>query len=178
MLEVGTLINGVEVIGDESKLEYFFNNGYRNAFISLGSIGNTEKRRRIYCKLKSIGFTIPTIIDSTANLSILTEIGEGVFIGKNAIINTNSKIGLCCIINSGAIIEHDCEVDEFVHVSPGTVLNGFVKVGSDTHIGSNSTIKNGLFIGSHTIIGIGSVVVNNIGSNTIAYGNPCREVNK
>lgn len=177
-LPLGYKVNGYEVIGDDSQLEYLYQNGYKYAFVSLGSVGNTSKRRSIYSKLKTIGFNIPSIIDSSANVSKNAIISEGVFIGKSAIVNTSVTIGICAIINTGSIIEHDCLLGDFVHISPGSVLSGSVIIGSDTHIGSNSSVKNDILIGSRTLIGIGSVVVKNIESDKVAYGNPCKEVIK
>ncbi|MFU7517971.1 serine acetyltransferase, partial [Clostridium sp. HCS.1] len=60
--------------------------------ISLGSIGDTSVRRKIYENLKSIGFKFPSIIDKPAIVSKNSTIEEGVFIGKGAIVNSNATI--------------------------------------------------------------------------------------
>jgi sugar O-acyltransferase (sialic acid O-acetyltransferase NeuD family) len=177
-IEKGTLIDSIEVIGKDDDLLELYKSGYTHAFVSLGSVGNTDKRKKIFNFLKKIGFVIPIIIDSTSIISKFSYIGEGSYIGKKVIINSNVTLGICSIINTGAIVEHDCEIGDFVHVAPGSVISGTVKIGSNTHIGTNSTIKNNVIIGKDTIIGVGSVVVNNIASNVIAFGNPCREVKK
>lgn len=173
-----THVNDIEVIGNDDDLSKLYTNGYTHAFVSIGSVGSINLRKNIYLLLKKIGYIIPTIIDATANVSRFSNIGEGTYIGKNAVINANSSLGICSIINTGAIIEHDCEIGDFVHIAPGSVLSGSVKIGSNTHVGTNSTIKNDVSIGKDTIIGVGSVVVNNISSNVVAFGNPCKEVGK
>lgn len=175
---VGSYINDIKIIGCDDDLEMIYKSGIKNAFITIGSIGNTYLRESLYIKTKEIGFNIPTIKDITSIVSTNSIVGEGTFIGKRSVINSNCIIGKNCIINTGSIIEHDCIVGDFVHISPGSVLSGNVKIGYKTHIGANSTIIQGIEIGENSIIGAGSVVVKDIKSNIKAYGNPCMEVNR
>ena len=167
---------GVSVVGTDDTLPQLLNDGWTDAFISVGSIGSTGLRRKLYKMIKIIGFSVPSIIDPTATISREVIIDEGVFIGKGAIVNTGSRIGTCVIINTGAIIEHDCEIGTFAHVSPRTILCGQVSVGDDTHVGAGSVVRQGIKIGACSVIGIGSVVVKDITDNVKAYGNPCRVV--
>ncbi len=169
-------INAIKVLGKDSDAYKVFNQGYKNIFIAIGSIGDTKTREKLYAKLKSIGFEFPVIIDKTAIISENVVIGEGSFIGKGVIINSNSEIGNNCIINTGAIIEHDCIIKDFVHIAPGCTLSGGVNINANSHIGTNSTIIQGIKIGTNTLIGAGSVVVKDIANNKKAYGNPCKEV--
>lgn len=164
------------LIGIDLELPNFFQNGWKHAFITLGSIGDSTIREKIYFMLEHIGFDLPIVIDKTSVVSEFSQIGAGVFIGKKAIVNAGSKIGRCAIINTGAIIEHDCEVGNFTHISPGTILCGKVKIGSESHIGAGSVIKQGIFVGNNAFIGAGSVVVNDVSNGVMAYGNPCRMV--
>jgi len=175
---VGNFVMGIPIIGCDDDLSALFNNGYKYAFVTLGSISNPMLRIKLFEKISKIGYEIPVIIDSTAEVSKYAEVEKGVFIGKQCIVNPDTIIKKGSIINSGAIIEHDCRVGAFAHIAPGAVLSGGVTVGDQTHIGTNATLKQQIKIGSNTIIGIGSVVTQNIKNKIIAYGNPCREVEK
>lgn len=170
-------IMGIPIVGSDEDLEFLYGKGYKEAFITVGSIGDASLRKKLYYKVKEIGFKIPNIIDKTSALSINISLGEGIYVGKKAMINADTKIGNLAIINSSAVIEHECEINDFVHIAPGAILCGNVCIGKDTHIGAGSIIKQGVHIGSKTMIGMGSVVLKNMNDNTIAYGNPCREVN-
>ena len=64
-------INGVRIIGTDEDLEKIYNDGCKNAFISIGSIGDPKIRIRLYKKLKMIGYNFPKIIDKS---SIIAEI--------------------------------------------------------------------------------------------------------
>lgn len=175
---MGKEVLGVSVIGCDDDLPQLFADGYKFAFVTLGSIGNPKLRINLFKKISEIGFEIPNIVDPSAVVSRHVNMETGIFVGKNAVINAGSTIHKGSIINTGAIIEHDCLVGEFAHIAPGSVLSGEVQIGANTHIGANCVIKQQLRIGSGSIIGMGSVVSKDIEDNIIAYGNPCKEVRK
>lgn len=169
---------GISVVGSDDDLQKLFDAGWTDAFISVGSVGNVSIRRKLYAKIKEIGFSVPSIIDPTSVIASDARISEGCFIGKYAIINSGARIGSCAIINTGAVVEHDCEVGDFCHVSPGSIILGGVHVGENTHVGSGSVVKQGVQIGSDTMIGQLSNVLSDISSGVTAYGNPCKVVTK
>ena len=175
---IGKLLIGVPVVGCDDDLPSLINNGYKYAFVTVGSIGNPTLRIELFNMLSEIGYEIPVIVDDSAKVSMHARIEQGVFVGKQSIVNAGCHIQTGAIINSGSIIEHDCQIGAFSHIAPGAVLGGEVVVGDNSHIGSNATVKQQILIGSNSIIGLGSVVLQNIDHHIMAYGNPCREVKK
>lgn len=167
---------GIPVVGSDEDLVSMFNHGWTDAFIAVGSVGNTTIRRRLYELIKGIGFTIPSIVDNTAAIAKGSQIGEGSFIGKKAVINTEAILGCCSIINTGAIVEHECNVGDFSHISPGAVLCGQVRIGHDTHIGAGAVVRQLISVGNNVLIGAGSVVLKDISDGVTAFGNPCKVV--
>lgn len=166
-------ILGINIIGGDSELEYYYNEGYKYAFITVGNVESPMVRIRLYELVNNIGFIIPNIIDASACVSRFASLGKGIFIGKKTVVNAGSSISDCAIVNTSSVIEHDCTIEEFVNVGPGAVLCGNVRVGKNSYIGAKSVIKQKLNIGSNTIIGMGSVVTKSMPSNVLAYGNPC-----
>lgn len=175
---IGMSILGVPVIACDDELTDLLHKGYTHAFVTLGSIGNPLARKRLYTEIEHIGFKIPNIIDPTAIVSRFAELENGVFIAKNAVVNCGSIIGKGTIVNTSSTIEHDCVIDEFVHIAPGAVICGGVHIGRNSHIGAGSIVKQQITIGADSIIGMGSIVLRDIDSNTLAYGNPCKEAEK
>lgn len=169
---------GVPVIGNDDDIPRLKEKGWTHAFITVGSVGNTAIRRRLYKMIKDIDLIIPSIIDTTSVVANDVLLSEGSFVGKNAIINAGSILGICSIINTGSIIEHDCIVGDFSHISPGSIVCGQVNIGSDSHIGAGSVIRQQITIGDNTLIGIGSVIVRDIPERVTAYGNPCKVVDR
>ena len=164
------------LVGIDEDLPMLFSDSWTDAFITLGSIGNSSGRKKIYTLLKRIGFRIPVIIDPSAVVSARAKIGAGTYIAKRTVVNSGSLIGECAIVNTGAIVEHDCCIGNFVHISPGAVLCGQVIVGDDSHIGAGSVVRQGIIIGTRVLIGAGSTVVKNFSNDAKGYGNPCRVV--
>lgn len=169
-------IMDIPIVGSDDDLNKLYEDGYTDAFITVGSVGDVTIRRKLYELVKNIGYHIPNIIDKTGIVSSHAICGEGIFVGKRAVVNANTQIGNCAIINTASVIEHECVVGDFVHVAPGSIVCGNVHIGSETHIGAGCVVKQGIEIGKETMIGAGSVVVKNIGSYVTAYGNPCKEV--
>ena len=172
----GPVLAGVSVVGVDNDLPRLFSEGWRNAFVTLGSIGNPSRRRALFSDLKKIGFSLPSIVDPSAVIGRDVALGDGTFVGKRAVVNTGTKIGQCAIINSGTVLEHDCSIGAFAHISPGCTLCGEVSVGENTHVGAGSVVRQQIRIGNNVLIGAGSVVVKDIANNVTAFGNPCRVV--
>lgn len=160
-----------KVIGTDDMLERYYHKGIRYAFITVGYLGKSKIREKLYEKIKEIGYRLPNIIDESAIMAKNVKMGEGSFVGKRAVVNANSEIGNMCIVNTGAIIEHDCIVGDMSHIAVGTIVCGQTKIGESTFVGANSVIRQGIQIGSNAIIGAGSVVVKNVSDSIIKYGN-------
>ena len=168
----------IPVVGRDEDVPWLKTLGWTDAFISVGSVGNTKIRRKLYEMVKGIGMNVPAIIDASAVVARGVELADGIYIGKRAVINSGTKIGACAIINTGAIIEHECVIGDFSHISSGTTVCGQVTVGKDSHVGAGTVIRQQICIGERVLIGAGSVVVKNITDNVKAYGNPCKVVRK
>lgn len=173
---VGKDVFSIPIVGTDDDIEKLYKNGYQQAIITVGSVGNSDKRIRLYKKLKDTGFSFPVIIDPTAIISKKNVIiSEGVFIGKGVIVNTGVYIGCFSIINTGAIIDHDCRIGQFSHIAPGVKLSGGVQIQDNVHIGIGASVVQSINIGENTVIGAGSVVVSDIDKNKVAFGIPCKE---
>lgn len=168
-----TIAADIVCIGTDDELEPLRQEGYTDAFISLGSIGNPALRIRLAEKAAGFGYQFPNIIDPTAVIGQNVSFGSGIYVGKRAVINYGCLIGDGAIINTGSILEHQCRIGKYCHIAPGAVLCGNVKVGSHSHVGAGSAVKQGISIGNDTVIGLGSTVVKDIGFGVIAFGNPC-----
>ena len=169
-ITAGTKICGCEVIGNDDLLPKLLENGFLDAFITVGSIKSTALRRRLFNLACQIGFNIVNIIDRSAVISEYSKFGKGVFVGKYSVINADAQIGNCAIINTGAIVEHECSIGDFAHVSVGSKLCGNVTIENDSFIGAGSTVIQGITVGKDSIIGAGSIVIKNVEEGSVRYG--------
>lgn len=173
---IGKKVCGISVVGTDDDLKDLYEQGYKYAFVAIGSVGDSKKRIEIYHKVRNIGFCIPNIIDSSCIIGRNTLFEEGIFIGKGAVINVGTSIGCCTIINTSCIIEHDCTIGNFVHTAPGSVICGGSVIGDCSHIGANSSIIQGINVGSYAVVGAGSVIIRDVESKSTVIGNPGRKI--
>lgn len=158
------------IIGTDEDLERIYASGITKAFVTVGFLGKSDSRNKIYNKLKEIGFSMPVIADPTAIISKDAVIGEGTFIGKGAIVNAGASVGKMCIINTGAILEHEVNLGDFCHVAVGTILCGEVYVEEDTFLGAGTTVIQGIHIGRKCVVGAGTTIVKDVAEDILAYG--------
>ena len=162
--------NGFVYLGTDECLPRIYSNGIHKAILGIGFLGNSRIRDKLVVILKKIGFEFPSIVDISATLARNVNLGEGCYVGKNAVINADSQIGSFCIINSGAIIEHENIIEDYSHVAVGSILCREVRVGNHTFIGAGSTVIQGIKIGENCIIGANSTVLTDIGDKMKVYG--------
>lgn len=174
--KAGQNIDGISIVGEDGDLEELYSQGYTDAFVTLGSVGNPQKRKQLFQTVKKIGFHIPNIFDSSCVIANDVRLGEGIFVGKGSVINSGAVVADGCIINTSAVIEHDCAVGAFVHMATGSIICGKVRIGDNTHIGSNATIIQGICVGKDVIIGAGSVIIRNVEDGVTVVGNPGRTI--
>ncbi|MGL4484762.1 MAG: acetyltransferase [Anaerovoracaceae bacterium] len=167
---------GYSVIGNDNDLESIFESGVKNAFISIGNMGDSKVQRTLYHRLKEIGFSLPSIIDSSAIISEDVVIDEGCFIGKGAIVNTDTRIGKLVTINTAAVIEHDCHIGDFSHIAGNATISGSVKIGDSCLIGAGAVVIENKIILNNVIVGAGSVVIRDCEAGKTYVGNPAREL--
>lgn len=168
----GETLCDIEIIDDLSQLINITDYSYAIA------IGDNSTRESVHKKLiKSYGaIQFPTLIHSSAVLSVNINIGEGTVAMPNAVIGPNSKIGSFCIINTSSSIDHDCIMSDYASMAPSSVTGGRVLIGTRSAISIAASIKHGISIGSDTVIGGASYVEKNIGDNCVAYGVPAKVI--
>jgi sugar O-acyltransferase (sialic acid O-acetyltransferase NeuD family) len=136
------------------------------------TIGDCFIRWSKQLQLQNAGATLVSLVHPQAVISKYAELGVGSVVMAGGVINADASVGNACIINTGSTVDHDCVLGNGVHVSPGAHLSGDVTVGECTWIGVGVSIRQGVTIGSSVVIGAGATVVKDLGSNSIAYGNP------
>lgn len=174
----GTSVLSARVLGDDRLLPELRQQGVQYAFIGLGSVGDTEPRRRLYDKAREHGFEIADAIHPQSVISPSAILGNGLTVMAGVVVNACVHLGVNGIINTGAIVDHDCVIGDHVHIATGAHLAGAIHVGEGTHIGLGASIIQGISIGKNVIVGAGAVVVKDIPDGVIAVGVPARVIKK
>ncbi len=138
------------------------------------SIGNNAIREKVFNVIAP--YTIANAIHPTSVISGSVQIGKGILVAANAVINPAGKIGNGVICNTSSVIDHECSVGDFTHIAPGAVLCGNVSIGRNCFIGANTVIREGVSICSNVVIGAGSIVLKNIVAPGTYFGSPVKKI--
>lgn len=150
-------ILGYPVLGDDNDLETL-KKRVDYALITVGQMGSSNTRQKIFIHLKKFGFLLPVIISSLAHVSQHASVGEGTIVMHQAIINAGARIGSNCIINTKSLVDHDVKIGDHTHISTAAVLNGGGVIGSGSFVGSNATIVQGVRLPDNRFYKAGSLV--------------------
>lgn len=170
---IGENFSGSTILGGEEQLNPLLSKGVSHLAIA---IGDCNARLRWADKVRHAGFATPVLTHPTAAITGDVTLGHGTVVMAGAVINAASKLGTDVIVNTGASIDHDCCVEDGVHIAPGARLAGDVKIGKASFIGMGSLVKEKIVIGSDVLVGAGSLVLNNLPSQSVAYGHPARVI--
>jgi UDP-perosamine 4-acetyltransferase len=170
---------GHKILGTDKKLsDIYKNNQATHAFISLGSTGNNQLRKKLFNIIIDLGYKSINIIDQNSVLAKDVKLGTANLISSGANINPGVVIGNNNIINTGTIIEHGCKIGDHVHLAPGSILAGDVKVGNLSHIGLGARVIEGINIGENCLVGAGAVIIKDVPDNSVVVGVPGEIIKK
>ena len=142
-------IGGIEILGNDSKLETLRDKGITNAVVC---IGNSQKRIEISREIKNKGFNIPTLIHPSADVGLNAEISEGTIIFHNVFMGPEVVIGPYCVIEAGVFIGHNVKICEGVLLSARAVVGNLASIGSCSTFKIAAGCNNKIKIGRNCII--------------------------
>jgi len=110
------------------------------------------------------------------------KIGKDFWMGYFSVLDGSGGLTIgdnVTIASNCGIYTHDSSMYRIKHLVKDNVNGTHVErkpviIGNNVQIGANSVVLMGVNIGDNVIIGAGSVVTQDIPSNTIAFGNPCK----
>ena len=167
--EVGSSLLGHRIRFTNSDLEKL-SRKYRHALVAVGQIDSPIIRQNLVSILTEIGFLMPTIISSTAQVSVHAKIGIGNILMNGSIVNSQAEVGNHCIVNSNALLEHGAKIGDFVHISTGVLINGNSSVGSGSFVGSGTIVRENIHISQNVKIGMGSIILRDVPAGEIING--------
>ena len=152
----------------------------KNNFSGIIAIANNFIREQVYNKITSLNkkFKFEKIISKNAIINSNVKIGHGSVVIGGSIINPDTVIGDHCLINTSASIDHDNILENFSSVGPGVITGGSVIIKKSSFIGIGSVIKNNITIDKNTLVGGNSFVNKNCKKDSIYYGSPAVKIKK
>lgn len=145
----------------------------------VAAVGNPRLRQKVVRNLKASGVRkFATLIHPSVLRSEYVNVGEGSMICAGCILTTQIELAEHVVINLACTVGHDVRIGSFANIAPGVAISGSVEVGSGADVGTGAVLREGVRVGSGAVVGMGSVVTKGIGDNTMAFGNPAKEVRR
>mgnify|MGYP001153168560 CR=1 FL=1 len=175
---VGQEVLGVPILGTDDILPRLRAEDVSGAFIGVGSVGDCRLRRKLFELARDLGFEMINAIHPDATVARSVQMGKGVVVMAQAVLNPDVVLGDNVIVNTSAQLDHDCRIGDHVHIAPGAHLSGGVCVDGCAHIGVGATIIQGIHVGAGAIVGAGTVVLRDVPANVTVFGMPARLIEK
>jgi len=137
-----------------------------------------QKRKNHINLIREKGFQLISAIHPSALILPEAKISDGVWVNARAVIGYKAELASGVIINTGSQIDHHNIIEECSQVDPGVITSGNVVLRECCHVHTGTTIINRVKIGNNAIIGAGSVVLEDIPSDSTAYGVPAKVLSK
>lgn len=161
---------GTKAIHFTSCKEYIRNDGAE--FII--AVGEPSSRRLLFDRIKSAGYSLATLIDTTAIISDTADIAEGCVVNAYAVVSSKVVVKENCLVMFGAIIGHHAVIENNCVICPKATVGGHSNVGAQAFLGLGSSMIQGANIGSEAIVGMGSMVFRDVEDGVTVAGNPAR----
>ena len=110
----------------------------------------TQLRMQIQKLSEESGFQPFSVIHKSADIADSAEIGAGCFIGPQAVVSVNAKIGDFSIVHIHASIGHDSVLGKHCAILPGARISGEATLGDGVLVGTNSAIFQTVTVGDYT----------------------------
>lgn len=165
--------HGFKILGSFDDL---FQTDVRGKYFVL-TMGDMSIKKDISAKLIEMGGVLPTLIHPSAIISRFATISDnGVLIGSQCEIHSDSTIAEGCVLWPRSTVEHDCHVKEYVFIGPNAYVGAYTEVCERAFIGQcsilmSSKAKN---IGSKALIGAGTLVTKPVPAGAIVAGHPAK----
>lgn len=115
---------------------------------------------------KEKGYDIAEYVSSKSFVSVSANLGEGVTIFENNVVQPFVEIGDGCILWSGNHVGHHTKIGKFVFISSHVVISGHCNIGDNAFLGVNTTIANGTIVGMESWVMHGSIISGDIPPNS------------
>ncbi|HEX4945032.1 MAG TPA: acetyltransferase [Blastocatellia bacterium] len=168
----GKELDGLPVLGDWD----WFDTADRDGLKIICAVGNPQTCQKLVNRAIVSRLEFTSAISPLAHISPRAQVGKGVVIFPQVIINTGARIGNFITLNVGASVSHDSVVGDFTNINPGVRLAGNVTVGEGCYIGMGANVIQGCSIGAWSTVGASAAVIRNIPPRSTAVGVPAKVI--
>lgn len=144
--------------------------------VFICSIGNVAQKKNAILRILKRNGVFVTLKHKNAIINSNSKVGTGCIIAPLAHVGADTKIGNHCLIQSFSTIGHDATIGDWSRIDTHATLVGGVKVGQEVTIHTGAIINHKVIVEDKSIVGAGSFVVRRVKKDTTVYGNPAKKL--
>lgn len=169
---IGEVLNSCEVVGTYD--DFISNKDYQLPVAV--AIGDNKIRGEWLDKLRSLGFSTPSLINPQSFVSPSARIEQSCYIHAKAFIWTKTTLGDNSIVSPNAMLAHHVNVGKNCLISANSVIGSYNTIGDNVLIGINAcTISSKkIQIGKHSTVGANSLVIKSVTDYSTVIGSPAK----
>lgn len=156
--KVGTNLLDYPILDTDDAIAMYVEQGC-SFLVTVGQIKSSELRENLYTRLVELNAPLATVVSPRAHISRTAQIGKGVVVMHDALINAGAQVADNCIINTKSLVEHDAIVEAHCHISTGAIVNGGAQVSKGSFVGSNAVVVQGMCTEEQTFLPAGKCYV-------------------
>lgn len=142
------------------------------------SVGDPLQRNLIHKSLPNKNINYPNLVHPNANISCLSNMGQGNIICQNSIIQPGCKLGNFNILNLDVKIGPLVKIGNFNTINANSFIGSEAKILNFNYFGMSLNILPRIKVGSSNNIGAVSLINKNIQNHLKAFGIPLNKKNK
>jgi sugar O-acyltransferase (sialic acid O-acetyltransferase NeuD family) len=138
------------------------------------AIGQNARRAAVFASLRAQGEEFVNAVHPSAVIAPDVELGSGIMICANVVLNPGAIIGNDVILNTACTIDHHRRIGAHSHIAPGVHLGGDIVIGKGALIGIGATVVPQCQIGEWATVGAGGCVTESVEAGATVVGVPAR----
>lgn len=171
----GTELALLPILGGRAKFAEMKDRGITGIAFA---VGDNRFREHVLEEARGAGLEPVNAIHPSAVVASDVQLGAGIWMAANAVVNPGSTIQDGAVINTSASVDHDCVIEAYASISPGCHLSGRTRVGRYAFLGTGAITLPDAAIGAGATVGAGAVVVKNVQAGTTVVGIPARVLSR
>lgn len=151
-----------------TRFQGMFSPSNADIFCAIG-YKSMRMRREIYKKIRTLGYSSPSLISQSAYISPKAIVGSNSVVMPHAVVEAGTKVGENVVVWSNSTICHDSQIGDGCFIAANTTVGGGVRMEELCFLGFSSTVIQSLNVGSETLLGAMSLLL----KDSIAYTKYC-----
>lgn len=153
---IDDIASGEKVLGTYESCRDHFPPSKFSVVIAIG-YKHLEARWRIFERVRSDGYALPSLIHPKSYVSPQAKVGEGCILMAGSNVDSFAELKPLTVLWPAAVVSHDCSIGPNSFLSPNCTICGFTRVASNCFVGAGAIVSDHVNVLPNSFIKAGTV---------------------